>query len=97
MVTVGPATIVYGTNGDTSCLLASGAELINTVVTAVTPVTDDFQSTATTTTAYDVDATVAAVSTPPASGPCAGHSGSGNNNPGSGEGHLSHNSHGGWN
>jgi hypothetical protein len=103
-VTIGPATIVYGTNGDDSCLLAEGAEDINTVVTDATPVTDSYQSTATTTTVYDVDATVAAVSTPPGSGPCTGHPGSGNNNPGSGnnnpgsgKGHLGHNSHGGWN
>jgi hypothetical protein len=83
-VTEGPATIVYGTNGDFSCLLNAGAEDINTVVTTVTPVTDDFQSTATTTTTYAVDANVAAVSTPPGSGPCTGHPGSGNKNPGSG-------------
>jgi hypothetical protein len=89
-VTVGPATIVYGTNGDDSCLLAGGAKLTNAVVTDVTPVTDDFQSTATTTTTYAVDANVAAVSTPPGSGPCTGR-------PGTGDGHLGHNSHGGWN
>src|ERR1022692_34205 len=34
-VTEGPATIVYGTNGDFSCLLNAGAEDINTVVTTV--------------------------------------------------------------
>jgi hypothetical protein len=96
-VTIGPATIVYGTNGDDSCLLAEGAEDINTVVTDATPVTDSYQSTATTTTVYVVDATVAAVSTPPGSGPCTGHPGSGNKNPGSGDGHLGHNSHGGRN
>lgn len=64
-VTIGPATIVFGDNGDSSCLLPEGAEDINTVVTDTTPVTDTFQSTATTTTTYAVDANVTAPSAAP--------------------------------
>jgi hypothetical protein len=58
--TIGPATVDVGPNGEFACPVIDGAELINTVVTTVTPVTNNFQSTATTTTTYAVDATVAA-------------------------------------
>jgi hypothetical protein len=64
--TFGPATINVGPNDECVFDIESGQELIDVVTNFAQTVTDELQSTATTMTTYDVDATVSTATAPPA-------------------------------